>query len=140
MKRLEPVASLCPIRSLSTMLAAICLLLWASVQSSSAQVVVFEDVNPDRSDTDFSDPDGATGGRVNGLAAVNGNNHVFYAASEWGGIYKSTDGGLNWSRLDGHLPVDGVEFFRTVECDGANRPVRAADFIKNSSVFLRIHA
>ena len=30
--------------------------------------VTFEDVNPDNSDTDPSDPDGATGGRVNGLA------------------------------------------------------------------------
>lgn len=31
--------------------------------------ITFEDVNPDQSDTDPNDPDGATGGRVNGLAA-----------------------------------------------------------------------
>ncbi len=67
--------------------------------------VTFEDVNPDQSDTDPSDPDGATGGRVNGLAIHPSNNQIMYAASEWGGIYSSADGGLNWARFDGHLPV-----------------------------------
>ena len=66
---------------------------------------VFEDINPDFSDTHNNDPDGATGGRVNGLAVEANNTDVMYAASEWGGIYKSTDAGLTWSRLDGHLPV-----------------------------------
>lgn len=65
----------------------------------------FKDVNPDQSDLDPFDPDGASGGRVNGLATVAGNNRVFYAASEWGGLYKTTDRGRTWFRLDGHLPV-----------------------------------
>lgn len=68
-------------------------------------VVTFEDVNPDQSDTDPGDPDGATGGRVNGLAAHPTSNDIMFAASEWGGIYSTTDGGLNWSFHDGHRPL-----------------------------------
>lgn len=67
--------------------------------------VTFEDISPNQSDTDPSDPDGASGGRVNGLAIHPTSNQILYAATEWGGIYQSTDGGLIWTRLDGHLPV-----------------------------------
>jgi cysteine-rich repeat protein len=42
---------------------------------------------------------------VNGLAVDPTNKLVAYAASEWGGLYKTTDGGHQWSRLDGHRPV-----------------------------------
>src|SRR6266498_5496574 len=48
---------------------------------------------------------GASGGRVNNLASVAGDNTTFYAASEWGGVYKTTNSGLNWSRLNTHLPT-----------------------------------
>lgn len=65
---------------------------------------LFTEINPDQSTHDPSDPDGASGGRVNGLAVVAGNSSIFYAASEWGGIYKSVDGGQTWFRLDSHLP------------------------------------
>ncbi|MCZ6712184.1 MAG: hypothetical protein O7B25_17605, partial [Gammaproteobacteria bacterium] len=77
----------------------------------------FEDVNPDSSTLDPTDPDGASGGRINKLASVPGDNQVFYAASEWGGLYKSADGGQTWSRLNGHMPVAtwdvGVDPFAT---------------------------
>ncbi len=81
------------------------LVLLLAVPPASGQTVRFDDVNPDNSDTDAADPDGATGGRVNGLAIAARTNRVMYAASEWGGLYKSLDGGRNWFRLDGHLPV-----------------------------------
>ena len=71
---------------------------------AGAQLIDFADISPDQSDTDDIDPDGATGGRVNGLATVAGDADKFYAASEWGGIYRSTDGGLNWQYLPGHHP------------------------------------
>lgn len=87
------------------LLAAAALLAWAPAVPGQAQDVVFVDVNPDFSDTDPADPDGATGGRVNGLAVEAGNGQVLYAASEWGGLFKSTDAGLTWARLDAHLPV-----------------------------------
>ena len=64
-----------------------------------------KEINPNNSTLDRFDPDGATGGRVNGLAAVAGNNQIFYAGSEWGGLFKTVDRGRTWFRLDRHLPV-----------------------------------
>lgn len=89
-------------RSLAIVATLTAALLW---QPAAAVTITFADVNPDSSTLDPTDPDGASGGRINSLATVAGDNQVFYAASEWGGLYKSVDGGLTWSRLDGHLPV-----------------------------------
>jgi photosystem II stability/assembly factor-like uncharacterized protein len=63
----------------------------------------FRDINPNFSD--LSDADGSSGGRVNHLAGVKGDNQTFYAATEWGGLYKSTNGGLNWTHLSFHRPM-----------------------------------
>lgn len=65
----------------------------------------FDNISPTQSTLHPADPDGASGGRVNGLAAVAGDNTVYYAASEWGGLFKSTDGGDVWFHLDGHVPT-----------------------------------
>jgi hypothetical protein len=86
------------------LLAALGLLIILIVEWASA-AVIFQDINPDNSTLDTTTPLGASGGRVNGLASVPGDNQVFYAATEWGGLYTTTDGGLTWSRLNGHLPV-----------------------------------
>lgn len=73
--------------------------------TSAVSQVTFTDINPSQSTLHPSDPDGASGGRVNGLASVARDPNVFYAATEWGGLYKSTDRGRTWFRLDRHLPV-----------------------------------
>jgi photosystem II stability/assembly factor-like uncharacterized protein len=65
--------------------------------------VTLTEINPDQSTLDVSNPNGATGGRVNGLARAT--DATWYAASEWGGIYKSVDAGRHWQRLNGHLPT-----------------------------------
>ena len=65
---------------------------------------VLTDVNPSWSDLDPTDPNGGTAGRVSGIASVRLDNDVFYAASEWGGLYKSYNGGRAWVPLEDHLP------------------------------------
>src|SRR5436190_20244943 len=66
----------------------------------------YADINPDVSD--LSDADGTSGGRVQGITVAAGtNNQTMYAASEFGGLFKSTDGANNWTRLDRHLPTRG---------------------------------
>jgi uncharacterized repeat protein (TIGR01451 family) len=60
------------------------------------------DINPDVSNN--SDADATTGGRVNGLAVVAGDANTAYAASEWGGLFLTKDGGQSWRHLDGHQP------------------------------------
>jgi photosystem II stability/assembly factor-like uncharacterized protein len=80
-------------------------LIFCTARSFQAQITAkFIDINPDSSSLDPSDADGASGGRVNGLGYAK-NGSAYYAASEWGGIYKSTDAGKSWKHLDGHLPM-----------------------------------
>jgi photosystem II stability/assembly factor-like uncharacterized protein len=78
------------------------LILLALSDAPMAQLQIAE-INPSASTLSTSDPDGASGGRVNGLARADA--ATFYAASEWGGLYKSVDTGRTWSRVDAHLPV-----------------------------------
>ena len=66
--------------------------------------VTIREVNPTRSTLDATNPNGASGGRVNGLGSTR-IGRTYYAATEWGGLYKSTDSGRVWRRLDSHVPV-----------------------------------
>ena len=74
-----------------------------ALSAASAGYAGITDINPNASDN--SNANASSGGRVNGLANASGNNQVYYAASEYGGLYKTTDGGNNWTHLDGHQPV-----------------------------------
>lgn len=67
--------------------------------------VTVTDINPDRSTHDPVDPDGASGGRVNGIAVAASQPATMYAASEWGGLFRSTDSGQRWVHVDGHVPT-----------------------------------
>jgi hypothetical protein len=71
--------------------------------AAGAAPYALDDVNPDASII-AQGRNNSQGGRVNGLKVVPGGNQVAYAASEWGGIYKTTDGAQTWTHLDGHLP------------------------------------
>ena len=84
------------------------------------------DVNPDWSSRDATAAWGvASGGRVNGLAIDRANRSVGYAASEWGGLYKTVDGGLTWSHLPGHTAMTTWD----VEVDpGNSQHVYASSF------------
>lgn len=72
------------------------------------------DINPDVSDN--GNANASTGGRVNHLGADPTTNDVFYLASEYGGLFRSADGGATWNHLDGHTPVIGWD----VEVDPTN--------------------
>ena len=78
--------------------------LLAPGSAALAQFVVTE-INPTRSVLHPTDRNGGSGGRVTGVSHDRNNPKVYYVATEWGGLYKSTDTGLTWDRLDGHLPT-----------------------------------
>jgi hypothetical protein len=65
--------------------------------------VTIKDINPNQSNS--SDPDGASGGRVNHVRVDPRNASRMFAASEFGGLFRSIDGGLTWAHLDGHVPT-----------------------------------
>ena len=61
-----------------------------------------DNISPVQSDQDNNNPNSASGGRVNQLAAHPTNNQVYFAASEWGGLFRTADGGRNWAYVPGH--------------------------------------
>ncbi len=63
-----------------------------------------DNISPTSSDRDGSDPNSASGGRVNGLAAHPTDDDIFFAASEWGGLFRTRDKGRNWEYVQGHRP------------------------------------
>ncbi len=100
----------------------------------AAAGVKFKDISPNDSDQYVKGVlNGASGGRVNNLAAAPGTNLVFYAASEWGGLFKTEDGGVTWSHLDGQVPpvtwdvavspLDANTVYATSLYDGRIHPV-----------------
>lgn len=96
----------------SIALAAVLSVALALVAAAGGTVV---DINPDVSGN--ADANASTGGRINaGLANVEGQPNTYYAASEYGGLFKTTDGGATWAHLDGHLPTFGWD----VEVDPTN--------------------
>lgn len=85
-------------------LLALAISLTASIASAQISAVI-TDISPDNSSLHASDADGASGGRVNGLAVDRATAQRLYAASEWGGLWRSNDNGLTWFHLDGHVPT-----------------------------------
>lgn len=76
--------------------------LTASIAQAQLSVTV-RDISPDRSTN--TDPDGASGGRVNGIGVDAATPGRLYAASEFGGLWRSNDNGVTWAHLDGHVPT-----------------------------------
>lgn len=79
---------------------------YLAANAASAQMtVVVRDISPDQSSSDAANPNGASGGRVNGLGVDRTTAARVFAASEWGGLFRSLDSGLTWAHLDGHVPT-----------------------------------
>ena len=70
--------------------------------SASAQIAI-DEINPIRSSLHATNANGGSGGRIQSVAADPQDGSVFYAASEWGGLYKTADRGRTWDRLDNFL-------------------------------------
>jgi photosystem II stability/assembly factor-like uncharacterized protein len=83
------------------LIAVMCFLI-TGVASAQLSVTI-RDISPDRSNN--SDPDGATGGRVNRLGVDRATPGRIFAASEFGGLFRSTDNGVTWAHVDGHVPT-----------------------------------
>lgn len=73
-------------------------------QAFAAVTWRIDNISPLQSDRDGSDPNSASGGRVNQLAAHPTNPAIYFAASEWGGLFRTTDSGRNWTYVPGHRP------------------------------------
>src|ERR1700738_834623 len=93
-------------RSAGRTTAAALIMVMVSQLPVGAQLnVTIEEIGPKRSNLQATDPDGASGGRVNGLAVARADRNLMYAASEWGGLFRSTDAGRSWRHVPGHVPV-----------------------------------
>jgi photosystem II stability/assembly factor-like uncharacterized protein len=101
----------------ATKSAALAFVLGLAANIASAQIsVTIRDISPDQSSSHATDPDGASGGRVNGMAVDRSTPGTFWAASEWGGLFRSTDNGVTWAHIPAHVPVATWD----VEVDPAN--------------------
>ncbi len=87
----------------ATLMTMAALVLCFSGLPSAAQTIT--EINPSQSTLYSSDPDGASGGRVNHVGVAPTDKNIIFAASEWGGIYKSTDRGQTWAHLNDHHPT-----------------------------------
>ena len=86
--------------------AALACVFGFAVATASAQLTVtVRDISPNQSSSHATDPDGASGGRINSLGVDRSTPGTFWAASEWGGLWRSTDNGLTWAHVPGHVPV-----------------------------------
>ena len=77
------------------LLASLAALLVFSGTAAAQASWRIDNISPVRSDRDGGDPNSASGGRVNQLAAHPTNNQIYFAASEWGGLFRTGDGGRN---------------------------------------------
>jgi len=92
----------------------------------------FTDVSPNQSTLTDANLRGV-GGRINHVAGMPGpgNNQTFYAASEYGGLWKTTDQGRTWNPVTGSIPqvTWDVQVSPPVTINGANvQPVYATSW------------
>jgi len=125
-------------------------LLFALVSSiASAQIASpISNISPVTSDRDGSDPNSASGGRVNGLASHPISTQKFFAASEWGGLFKTEDTGRTWTYVSGHVPQvtwdveynpsDGNMIVATSFFDGKTQPLSGINISRDGGITWRV--
>ena len=89
---------------LLTIIVSVCLYLMTCNPGNAQITSQVVNISPVTSDRDGSNPNSASGGRVNQLATHPTSDDIFFSASEWGGLYRTTDAGRNWIYVPGHRP------------------------------------
>ncbi len=86
-------------------LGALCVPIALLSAAATAQVNwQVQNISPVQSNLDGANPNSASGGRVNQLGVNPANAQSALAASEWGGLFSTADGGRNWAHVQGHAP------------------------------------
>jgi photosystem II stability/assembly factor-like uncharacterized protein len=92
---------------IGSLVTLIGLTLWWALSLAGTGVTqatpVLREINPDASTLHSTDPNGATGGRIQNLAYAGG--QTYFGASEWGGLFRTLDAGRHWQRVDSFLPT-----------------------------------
>ncbi len=81
-------------------------LLWTTVTAHAGlglEVISITNISPFQSTKDVVTPNSASGGRINRIATSQTNSNLFYAASEYGGLFVSGDRGDTWSKISNYL-------------------------------------
>ncbi len=118
------------IRRGSSAILALCAGVFFCLASSefAADSVVFEDLSPDDSGPtrNCAAPcsSGGSGGRVHHLASSRELQDEIYAASEYGGLFKSNNKGGSWEHVDSFLPTRAFD----VAVDPGGENVYATSF------------
>lgn len=89
---------------LITIIASTCIYAITGNQANAQISSRVVNISPVSSDRDGSNPNSASGGRVNQLATHPTSDDIFFAASEWGGLHRTIDAGRNWTYVPGHRP------------------------------------
>ena len=90
--------------------------------SAFAQIVSVENISPVTTPfTRSTSGAGASGGRATDITVAPSNGNILFAATEFGGIHKSTDRGRSWVKLHDHRP--NVTWAVAVHPADANRVI-----------------
>ena len=90
-------------KRLTSITMTLCFTVFASTLAYAQITANWFDINPSKSNTDASNPNSASGGRIQKLGAASDMSRV-YATSEWGGLYVSLNQGLTWTRVQTFSP------------------------------------
>jgi uncharacterized repeat protein (TIGR01451 family) len=111
--RMRTISRVAAIGLLAAALAPLVVLVPAPrAHAATPGTTICTDISPDNEDAGNTNCQGVVpcvsqqnGGRVNGLAVVPDAPNIYFAASEVGGLFKSTTRGDSWKHLDGHIPA-----------------------------------
>ena len=80
---------------------------------------------PDFKELKYRNVGPTRGGRVTSVCGVNDNQFTFYMGTTGGGLWKSTDAGLNWNNIsDGFFKSPSIGAIRVYQCNCWKRGIQ----------------